>query len=249
MPNAECFCCNASVEKHLAVICSICKNSYKYSCVALSQSEVRSINVKSKNISWNCVTCNTLGNDIASLKAVILGLQSELRELKANNLKNLSSSVNYEDVIQEVEERQKRRTNIIIFGIAEQSSDLDKNARLSEERLQVAGIINGISPGTVLAENANIFRLGKFNATSQKPRPIRLRFDNEHMVQDIIRKFVRARKDNNRFKHISISSDRTPKQLEHLKATKMELEERKNAGEQNIKIQFVRGSPKIVSLN
>lgn len=249
MPNLECVCCKASIEKLLAVTCTICNKTYKYSCVGLSQAELRSINNKTKNISWNCVNCNAIGNDINSLKEAILSLQNELRTLRSNNLVNGGTKYEFEDFMQEFEDRQARKRNVIVFGIAEQSSDLDKNTRLAEERSAVIGLLNDTSPDVALADNSKIFRLGKFNATSTKPRPLRLCLQNESMVHNLIHKFASAKKNNNNFKHISISFDRTPKQLEHFKALKAELEERRNSGEANLKIQFVRGRPRITTLN
>lgn len=209
---------------------------------------MRSINAKTKNLSWYCTNCNAIGNDFNALKEVILKLQDELRELKCNYSNKVASNYEFEDFMQEFEDRQKRRSNVIIFGVAEQSSDLDRNTRQNEEKSTVIGILNEISPETILDENSKIIRLGKFNATSHKPRPIRLRLENEQMVHNIIHKFSSVKKNSN-FKHLSISFDRTPKQLEHFKAMKMELENRQKSGEHNLKIKFIRGSPKIISLN
>lgn len=248
MPNLECICCKESIEKHLAVICNVCKHHYKYSCAGLSQAEVRSINLKSKHISWNCNNCNALGNDLNSLKAVIISLQNDLREIKSNSVKNLSSNIEFEDVMQEFEERQKRKSNVIIFGVSEQNSDLDKKARLQEEKQAVTEFFNEISPNE-LTETVSIFRLGKYNATSRKPRPIRVRLANEQSVHDLIHKFAAVRNKNRNLKDISISFDRTPKQLEHLKKLKIELAERQKAGEMNLNIKFIRGYPKIITSN
>ena len=43
--------------------------------------------------------------------------------------------------------------------------------------------------------------------------------------------------------------DRTPRQLEYFKMIREEFNRRKNAGENNIKIKYVNGIPKITSLN
>ena len=149
---------------------------------------------------------------------------------------NGGTKYQFEDFMQEFEERQARKLNVIIFGFTEQSSDLDKDIRIAEEISVAIGLLSDISPDVTLADNPKIFRLGKFNATSSKPRPLRLRLQSESMVHNLVHKFVSVKKNNNNFKHVSISFDRTPKQLEHFKALKAELEERRNPGEDNLRI-------------
>lgn len=93
--------------------------------------------MKGKNLAWNCASCNTIGNDLNSLKVVIISLQNEVK--KTQKTSNTSSTC--EEIIVEFDERLKRKNNAIFFGIAEQDSSLDKNARVVENRSVVSGLM------------------------------------------------------------------------------------------------------------
>lgn len=85
-------------------------------------------------------------------------------------------------------------------------------------------------------------------ATRNNPRPIKITLCEEDIVHNLIRK-AKTLRDSNSFKKINISLDRTPRQLEHYKSLKRELNQRISDGETNLKIKYIRGIPKIVSVN
>lgn len=86
------------------------------------------------------------------------------------------------------------------------------------------------SPGTD-SQITNILKLGKFDTDGTLPRSMKttLRIPEEFNIQT------------------NLSFDKTPKQLQYQKELKLELEERKNNGETNIKVKHFNGSPKRVN--
>lgn len=243
-----CFCCQTSVAKHQVVSCNICKNIYFHECVNLTTAEVRALNSKSKSLSWTCNNCKLLSGDINQLKTVIADLQKEIHELKAKLTANKPTSTDsFEEILNEFEERHKRKRNVIIYGIAEQDSSLNKESRIAEENNTIKNVLSSISSNISL-NNIRCHRLGKFNRVPGTPRPVKVVLNNSDEVYGLIKKFSTS-KENNRHGDISLSFDRTPRQVELYKKLKLELEDRKNSGENGLKIKYSNGTPKIVSLN
>lgn len=199
-------------------------------------------------MSWTCAACDEMGNDVNSLKAAILALQNEIKELKICNYdkNNSVSNTLFEEVTQEVYERQRRRCNIIIFGAGEQPITMSKDERLTAEKKDVEQILKIISPNFD-ADQLIPRRLGRFEQERSKPRPIKLTLSSEDQVHHFIKQ-AKNLKNSPQFKHLSVAFDKTPKQIEFHKQLKSQLEDRRKKGE-NLTIKFVHGMPKIVNLN
>lgn len=247
MPTLLCVCCKKSFEDHKVVTCCVCKNYYSNACVELTPSETRIIKSK-KNFSYTCQNCSQLGDNINDLKSIILTLQKEVESLKS--LRNQPTAVNnnadYEEIIQEITERNRRKRNLVIFGVAEINSN-SKDDRLQHDEREVNKVLQYLSP-EVTYDNIKPARLGKYDGTRDNPRPIKITLREEDIVHNLIRK-AKTLRDSNSFKKINISLDRTPRQLEHYKSLKRELNQRISDGETNLKIKYIRGIPKIVSVN
>lgn len=241
-----CTCCNRSYDAVCMVKCSICKKLFKNTCVDITANEVRVLNAN-KGYDWSCLRCREFGNEIKDLKALILKLQDDIQTLKAvnNESKTEPSSTFFEEIIEEINERNKRQRNVVIFGVTEPNQNLSNEARENSDKAEVSDILHTVLP-ELNTNNIKPIRLGRF--ITEKIRPIKIRLDNEVDVIKVIRHSNTLK--NSRFNNkVFISVDRTPRQLEYFKKIKDELNRRKNAGENNIKIKYVNGIPKIISLN
>lgn len=248
MPNIKCECCNNLFESHLMASCCICKKFFKNSCVGLSNSDIRLITAN-KGLTWTCTNCHQIGNDVNDLKALIVSLQNDIRELKQKsvNANTAVSNFNFEEVIEEINDRNKRKRNLIIFGLKEQNHNDPSNIRAENDIKVVSEVINKILPDL---NNTNLkpIRLGRFDLSRAKPRPIKITLENEQTVHDVIRN-VNKLKEYQCYRNISVSFDRTPKQINYYNEVKTELNRRISEGDRNCKIKFINGLPKIVSLN
>lgn len=237
-----CSCCKKTVETHLLLKSCVYQKAFYHSCVNITSSETRLINSK-KSVNWTCQKCDQLGNDINSLKAAIVALQNEIRNIKP--VENVTlNNIQFEEIVQEVSERQSRQRNLLIFGMKEQSSAISKDERISSEKMEVSKLISYVSLGAD-AQITNMHRLGKFDKDRSSPRPIKITLNSREIALELIRKSPSLK--NSTFKQISLSFDKTPKQLEYYKQLKLELEERKNNGETNVKIKYFNGVPKIIN--
>lgn len=196
---------------------------------------------------WSCITCRAIGNEIKDLKTLILKLQDDIHNLKTLN-QNADHSTNhtlFDDIVAEVEDRAKRKCNLIIFGVEEQNQNLQSVERTEVDKKEISGILQ------VVKSNINVnditpIRLGRY--ISGKKRPIRIRLPHEQQVHEIIRnaKNLRNSKYN---KIISLSFDRTTRQQEMYKKVRTELRERLDSGEKDLKIQYVNNKPVVVTKN
>lgn len=240
----QCKCCSKRTEPHLCLTCCICKSIYYHGCVNMSSSETRTINSK-KSLSWTCSKCEDIGGDINSLRAAIIALQDEVKELKAaKNIGNVANiDFNFEEIVREVNDRNSRRCNLVIFGINEQSSNVSKVDRNSVDKNDVARIFSYIS-NTVPTDEIQCLRLGRFTPENTRPRPIKVTLRNENDVHEILVKSKKLRESDN-FKYVYINQDRTPREMDYFRKIKEELVERRQKGE-NVKIKHVNGVPRIV---
>nr|CAI5841176.1 unnamed protein product [Callosobruchus analis] len=186
-----------------------------------------------------------MGNDINDLKAAIVALRSEIKLIseRVNSSNTSLSNAEFEEVVQEVFERQNRKCNIIIFGLKEQ--DGLKGDKLASEKADVVKVVTHISQAVTVTD---IRRIGKYDPSrpATKPRPIKVSLPSAEQVLELIKKSP-ALKNSEEFKNISVSYDRTPRQMQLYKEVRKQLDDRKNGGESNIRIKYVNGIPKIVN--
>nr|CAH7721044.1 unnamed protein product [Callosobruchus chinensis] len=134
---ANCKCCNQACDSHLLVTCSVCKDKYKHSCVDITTNEVRTLN-SNKGYDWTCGGCRAIGKDLKDLKSLIIQLQNEIKDLKAENARNTKHlGFDFEDVVAEACERQKRKNNIIIFNIQESDQTKPTADQIQQDKTAV----------------------------------------------------------------------------------------------------------------
>lgn len=220
------------------IACCVCTKLFKNTCVNISSNEVRTINGK-KGFDWTCENCREFGNALKSLKAIIIKLQTDIQTLK--NEKPQNNNFEFEEIISEINERNRRKRNLIIFNVEEQDQSQSAESRINEDKIFTADIMQTLAPDANF-DNIKPVRLGRYN--SDKCRPIRITLPNEDIVHNLI-KSVKNFKKRREYKTISISLDRTPRQIEYFKNVKRELEDRVKAGENDKMIKFINAIPKI----
>nr|CAI5859544.1 unnamed protein product [Callosobruchus analis] len=140
MPAGYCACCNRAFKSSLLINCSICKKSFRHSCVDLSLEELKLLlDASSKGLDWSCTSCRSFSNELKGLKSLILELQSELRELK-DSRKGASSvdQMQFEEIIEEVNQRNIRKCNIVVFGLNEVNQEESPENRTARDGLAVS---------------------------------------------------------------------------------------------------------------
>lgn len=141
-----------------------------------------------------------------------------------------------ENIMSELCERNVRSKNLVIVGITEPNST-DSTERQNKDKSEVLKIIRNTYADC--PEPCKITRLGKFKPN--KNRPVKVSFASEETAKNILRNKVNGNNDP-----IKIYNDQTPQQRQYLMNLKEKLKERKESGEINLIIKYIRGVPKIV---
>lgn len=238
-----CCCCQVVVEEHKSLRCCICKKIFNHTCIDITVSEIRIMKSK-RGFTWTCGSCDSLGNDISDLKAVILQLKNEVADLKArsSDLQPVIEEDMFEELVQEMQERESRKTNFILYGAVEGSG-----ASGAAHREADADVVKNILTKMAINSKFSVFRLGKFNAASPRPRPIRVSLESGQLVRSVVFAAMKLTSDP-AFKDLRVSFDRTPRQQQHYNKLRSAVKERVAGGE-SVRIKHVRGVPKIVSVD
>lgn len=236
----NCSCgCNTAAEEHKIIDCSVCKKSFNHSCVNLTTTEVRTIKTK-KGLTWSCRNCNILSSDINELKEAILGLKKDIASLRKTDVDQSM----FEQILADLNDRNNRKQNIILFNVTEIQSD-NSTGRGGHD-LQVAREVLGTLHAPVNLENIEVHRLGRYSPNAERHRPLRIKLHSEKDVHKIIKNAKRLR-ENMEHQHIRISLDKTRRQTEYFKTIKKEMDARIAGGNVDLKIKYLQGIPTIVS--
>ncbi|CAH1986321.1 unnamed protein product, partial [Acanthoscelides obtectus] len=240
--NLICTCCNKSFKLNMMIKCTVCMKAFRHLCVNLTIDEVNILNDQSKGYSWSCSSCRNINNQINDLKKLILSLQDDIKAIKGGNgatTHDPKDSFVFEELIEEINDRNSRKRNVIIFGLPEQDQADVPQTRLTKDKSQVVDVLKVINLN-VHANEVKPLRLGRFDQS--KCRPIKLSLKDEDEVINVIRNAKNLK--NSTFNRVSISFDRTRKQIDHYKALQEELAVRNSEGSQKFKIKYINGTPK-----
>nr|CAI5819890.1 unnamed protein product [Callosobruchus analis] len=241
----SCKCCSQLFDGHLLLTCSVCKERFYHNCVGVSSNEVRILS-SNKGYDWTCAECRGIGRDLKDLRATIIQLQKDIRDLKEENSKLAENPrFEFEDVVSEVSERMKRKSNVILFNVNEPDQSKTATERMDNDKTIVADILQKIDPERPVT-NFEHARLGVFS--NSKVRPIKLILENEETARKVWMKSNNL-KSHNTYKNVKLFPDKTKKQMEYYKMVRQELENRHAAGDRNCRIKYVNDVPKIVQLN
>lgn len=239
----KCSCCDAAISKDdPSISCNVCSKVFRATCTEVTRSDLKRFG-PTTGIFWSCKDCRNL-----DLRSLILALQEDIRELKSKPVAPVVSStetlIRSEEIIQEVVERDRRRNNVIVYGVTESKSN-SKDERTSTDMSEVRQIFNYI--GATVPDNMKTVRLGRFDPTKAiSKRPLKISFSIPDVVPNLLKK-SKLLKDCVEHPGVFVSSDRTPFQQKLFNAVKAELIDRKSRGEDNIRLKYVNGIPKIVS--
>ena len=121
--------------------------------------------------------------------------------------------------IAELSDREDRRLNAILFNVTE-VENADSDERIHEDTAKATAILEDIGMSTDIIETR---RLGKYNATNENPRPLRITVPTLSDKMRLMRNWLKNRCDPH-MKLIRIRKDVTPMEREEDLKLKRELE-------------------------
>lgn len=177
---------------------------------------------------------------LQALKEEFSSKIDELHRQIADNEK-INQARNLEETLSELNERQMRAKNIIIFGVNEQVGNTEE--RRNKDLDLSATVLNKISPEEP-THIVKTFRIGK-NINNSRPRPIKVVLSDQYEAKRILR--LKGNLMSSEFSSFVIKDDKTPKQMEFLKSVQDELKLRLDNGESNLTIKYIKSIPTIVT--
>nr|CAH7754480.1 unnamed protein product [Callosobruchus chinensis] len=91
-------------------------------------------------------------------------------------LRTESRDFDIEDAIEEINERNSRKRNIIIFGLPETNQNVPPEVRQEKDKAEILSVLKTVDPEFV-SDSLVPFRLGRFG--DNKNRPIKLILKDE----------------------------------------------------------------------
>ena len=242
--------------------CVKCKLPVHNICMDLSRSEQKAIKDSKKQMVYFCNRCDADSrililemknsiNELVSrcnkydkLEASLSQLNNKLNEIEsrlaaARDNKGEDDAFN-ETALNEINERIKRKKNLIIFGLAESNSQSSQE-RITDDKAEIQKICSGDC--LELVNTWRSHRLGR-NVVPGRPRPIKIICRSEEDAQQLLNSLISANK--NKQTTVSVTRDKTKIQQDYYKKLKDELRQRQVSGENNIVIRNFNGLPKIV---
>lgn len=193
----------------------------------------------------------SLTSDIIALKSENSVLRSEFVSLKAKvgDLESNTTKHRYENTVvqmlRESNERSRCNHNILVFGITESTAD-NGVQRALDDKINLTNLLSSLS--LQLSSNVKLIRLG--SNTAKKPRPLKVCFHSKKEVDDMLSSYFNALHNGLQIPtNFRISRDRTSLERDILRAAYTELNQRREAGELNIKVSFINGVPSVIKFN
>nr|CAI5860877.1 unnamed protein product [Callosobruchus analis] len=218
------------------VYCDSCERAVHTECSELSASELKVMSLKNKGtLKYFCEDCLAGVRAVPTLIKKIDEFQTQIEDL---NLRLTSptpeqhstfTKVDEEDIIMEMQEQRAIKNNIMIFNLPETrepDNTVAKNIfrELTSQDMQI------------IATN----RIGKKNKNDHQALKVVL-----SNPQDV-KKILLSRKEILKPRKTFVTQDMTPKQRQNINKLKSEIDSRREQGEHNLALKYIRGIPKIV---
>jgi hypothetical protein len=199
------------------------------------------INSQTEKISSLTSQVNSLSSKLDTLYTENESLKIRVTDIEMNlekaTLSNISASNNLLSELLDIQSRQK---NILLFNLPEPLSQPDNSNNDSTEVFKVLDFLG------LKFKPSSTSRLGVLHSTDSKPRPIKLLLSDQKEVFSIFAAQNKL-KSHPSWTNLRFSSDRTKAQRDHMTQLRNELLRRRNNGEPDLTIKYVKGTPVIVN--
>jgi len=177
---------------------------------------------------------NKLATENSFLKTKISELENKLIEIEKTSINTQLDELN---ILNELADRQSRPQNIILYNLPKNLNNT-QNPISDGDSLKLIFKEMKVDYSTI-----NFNRLGK---TSDRTRPLKITLADTKFILETLhaQSILRHSPD---FKDIRFSSDRTIKQREQMALLRKKLESRREKGETNIIIKYIKGNPQIIN--
>ena len=163
-----------------------------------------------------------LQQKLETTNTVLAEVRGEVATLKKQRHNTTEDTLNM--TIAELSDREDRRLNAILFNVTE-VENADSDERIHEDTAKATAILEDIGMSTEIIETR---RLGKYNATNENPRPLRITVPTLIDKMRLMRNAPKLKNSSDpHMKLIRIRKDMTPMDREEDLKLKREWEGKK----------------------
>lgn len=174
-------------------------------------------------------------------------MNQEFRRLKdnlANKIPPGNTAQSEDSILSEIDEREIRKKNLIIYGFAEDQTQGDSSDLSRIEEGLVSLNLNSI-------KLTKCFRIGRFSESLMNPRPLKIITSSSNDADTILQMFQTRKRDKTlpqTLRELQFQHDWTVLQRQkYARYLKKEVDLRKSQGEKDIRIVTKNGVSKIVA--
>lgn len=171
-------------------------------------------------------TYKTVNRKLADINNVGIGVASGFEQDTVDKVEKLIS-----DKFVEMDEKERRKPNLIFFGIPEPKSSNPED-RKEDDFQKVKSLVQNSLGSSRPAELRALYRLGK---KTDACRPLKVVLESESSRNEVLRKFKSEVGEGDRL--IVVTKDRTRSERDAYKKLRSDLKARSENGEQNLVIR------------
>ena len=135
-----------------------------------------------------------------------------------------------ENILTELEDRQKRQLNLVMFNVTECQSD-DVQTRIQYDINRLSELLEELDEDP---EIKKVIRIGKKQETNEKPRPLKVTLNTLQSKKRVLQKAKNLKNSNEEWlKEVFIKPDMTPAQREKNRMLWKELQEKNSYNDGN----------------
>lgn len=250
----SCGKCHKQVrDQDEGVQCDCCEKWHHGGCVGIGGEYYRLLS--ESKIDWVCTPCKesitnmkrentTLANENELLreenkllKERLASLERRVTEIKDELKKEIIDEVNINvtqmiDSFKEVDDKKKRENNLVLYNMEESKQADGKNREKEDIRKCQQLIQEGIGIEQDFFNIKKAIRLGKWQNSQERPRPLLIRLDDAEEKWNIIKKAKNLKNyTHHTLKKVIVTLDLTPKEQERDRILRGELKEKIEKGE------------------
>ena len=179
-------------------------------------------------------TVTLVNNKLSKMEEKIHHQEQAVKKFETNVDQLLDEKV--DDKNKEMEERERRKKNLVVFGIPE-NNNADPVERKKHDTEKFSSVCNELGVPEVSSEILNSFRLGATNPKNE-PRPLKIILKSEEQKRKILSKARNLKTSPNiHFQKIDVKPDLTLKERAIRKELVIQLKARQSKGETGLVIR------------
>ena len=218
------------LEPYDAMQCELCDHWFHSSCLGWSMTKFRNVSAVADVMKWFCSSCDV---GFKKMKEQVTVLERRVSELEAGMERRINDKIS--DIVLERMEREKRKNNLIIFGVPEAGVQVKGNDRVTFDSKQIRALGTVHKDLSIAPKDIELmYRVGK--PKKDINRPLCIKFAENKVKARVLRSGKNLQWDEAR-KTIFVSPDLTQTQREENKKLYDELKKRRKDTKEDLMIK------------